>query len=144
MSTSSSATISPTGRRAGNAIDPDPLDTCGRVTGRAGVARDGGELAGLCDCGRTSDPGGGVASGADDGGADVGGIEGGAYETGPCGITAGRAACCGYGASSAIFAVGARRACSPLAGCLAPQPPQNREFGSFSVPQVAQRIPAPA
>jgi hypothetical protein len=37
-----------------------------------------------------------------------------------------------------IFAVGATR----LDGAsFAPHPPQNRESGAFSVPQVAQRIP---
>jgi hypothetical protein len=106
----------PIGRRGGSAIDPDVLDSCGLVAGRALNGRaTGGELDGCCDCGRTNEPGGGVASGADDGGEDAGGIEGGAYETGPCGTAAGREACCGYGASSEIFAVGASR-CSPDAG----------------------------
>lgn len=134
-------------------IDSEPLESCGRVTGRAGVARAvGGALAGFCAGGFTSEPGGGVDSepgggvastgGADSFGADTdcGGIDGGAYETGPCGATAGRPDCCGYGASSEILAVGASR-CSPDTGWRAPQPPQNREFGSFSVPQVVQRIP---
>jgi hypothetical protein len=102
----------PIGRR-GSAIDADTLETCGGGAARGGVLTgraaggeldgraDGGELAGLCDCGRTSVPGGGVASapGADIGDADIagGGIDGGAYETGPCGVTAGRAPawCCG-------------------------------------------------
>jgi hypothetical protein len=134
----------PIGLRASTGIDSERLD-CGFGVGR-GVARDTG-LAGFCDAGRTSEPGGGVdnTGGTDAGGddTDCGGIDGGAYETGPCGITAGRAAGCGYCASSLILAVGASR-CSPDAGCFAPQPPQNREFGSFSVPQVAQRIPPSA
>jgi hypothetical protein len=45
------------------------------------------------------------------------------------------------GASSGILAVGATRGSAP---CLAPQPPQNRESGVFSVPQVGQRIPPSA
>jgi hypothetical protein len=44
----------------------------------------------------------------------------------------------GYGASSEIFCVGAT---SPLDCMRAPQPPQNRESGAFSVPQFGQRIP---
>jgi hypothetical protein len=79
----------PIGLRAGSAIDPDTLDTCGRVAGRGAVLTGraaggeldgrapGGELAGFCDCGRTSEPGGGVEIGADIG-AERGGIDGGA------------------------------------------------------------------
>ena len=44
----------------------------------------------------------------------------------------------GYRASSASFTVGATRL-GP--GVRAPHPPQNRESGVFSVPQLAQRIP---
>ena len=75
----------PIGLRAGSAIDPDTLDACGRVTVPTGRAAGGeldgrppgGELAGFCDCGRTSEPGGGVEIGADIG-AERGGIDGGA------------------------------------------------------------------
>jgi hypothetical protein len=45
-------------------------------------------------------------------------------------------------ASSEIFWVGATR-CADAAS-RAPQPPQNRESGAFSVPQLGQRIPSPA
>lgn len=47
----------------------------------------------------------------------------------------------GNGASSEIFAVGATRTSEPS---FAPQPPQNRESGAFSVPQLGQRIPPSA
>jgi hypothetical protein len=47
----------------------------------------------------------------------------------------------GIGASSKILCVGATGLCD---GMRAPQPPQNRESGAFSVPQVAQRIPPQA
>lgn len=61
----------------------------------------------------------------------------------PCAIGAGaEAGRCGKGASSEIFWVGATR--GPDAPSLAPQPPQNRESGAFSVPQLAQRIPSQA
>ena len=43
------------------------------------------------------------------------------------------------GASSAIFVVGATRESCGVNR--APQPPQNRESGVFSVPQLGQRIP---
>jgi outer membrane lipoprotein SlyB len=46
----------------------------------------------------------------------------------------------GYGASSCIFTVGATRGGSEV-GIRAPQPPQNRESTSLSVPQDGQRIP---
>jgi hypothetical protein len=46
---------------------------------------------------------------------------------------------CGKLASSAIFWVGATRAPEPANR--APQPPQNRESGALSVPQLGQRIP---
>jgi hypothetical protein len=55
--------------------------------------------------------------------------------------TIGGAGACGYPASSVIFCVGASRA---DAKTFAPQPPQNREPGAFSVPQLGQRIPRPA
>ncbi len=42
--------------------------------------------------------------------------------------------------SSEILWVGARR--EPVAVSRAPQPPQNRESGAFSVPQLGQRIPS--
>jgi hypothetical protein len=50
--------------------------------------------------------------------------------------------CCGKRASSEIFCVGATR-CA-VAASRAPQPPQNRESGAFSVPQLGQRIPSQA
>jgi hypothetical protein len=54
--------------------------------------------------------------------------------------------CCARGCTSfapvVIFCVGASRL-SP-AESRAPHPPQNREFGSFWVPQLGQRIPAQA
>jgi len=59
--------------------------------------------------------------------------------TGPGVCAAGR---CGKPASSEIFWVGATR--GPEALSRAPQPPQNRESGAFSVPQLAQRIPSQA
>jgi hypothetical protein len=46
---------------------------------------------------------------------------------------------CGKLASSAIFSVGATRETD--APNRAPQPPQNRESGALSVPQLGQRIP---
>jgi hypothetical protein len=49
---------------------------------------------------------------------------------------------CGKLASSEIFCVGATR--GPVVPSRAPQPPQNRESGAFSVPQLAQRIPSQA
>jgi hypothetical protein len=49
---------------------------------------------------------------------------------------------CGKLASSEIFCVGATR-CA-VAVNRAPQPPQNRESGAFSVPQLGQRIPSPS
>jgi hypothetical protein len=61
---------------------------------------------------------------------DVGGIDG----AGTCG---------GYGASSTTFTVGATRGASETTS-RPPQPPQNRESTSFSVPQVGQRIPLAA
>ncbi len=48
----------------------------------------------------------------------------------------------GNRASSEIFSVGATR--GPEVPSRAPQPPQNRESGAFSVPQLAQRIPSQA
>jgi hypothetical protein len=156
--------MSPIGRRGGTTNDPDALDTLGADTAGAGDRARGGCEAGAsygdgCDTGLTSEPGTGVASdfgaagtaacggtesgpdgftGAD--GGDDGGIDGGAYDTGPCGRATCAGPCCGYAASSWILCVGATRG-SPLAGWRAPQPPQNRESGAFSVPQVAQRIP---
>src|SRR5262249_6856539 len=44
-------------------------------------------------------------------------------------------------ASSEILCVGARRCCTG-SGKRAPHPPQNRESGAFSVPQLGQRIPS--
>jgi hypothetical protein len=49
----------------------------------------------------------------------------------------------GNGASSAILTVGATRGAS-LPGMRAPHPPQNRESGALSVPQLGQRIPLAA
>ena len=66
--------------------------------------------------------------------------------TGVCGITGagGATGSCACGCTSlapvSIFCVGAIRF-SP-AGRRAPQPPQNRESGSFWVPQLGQRIPS--
>src|SRR5262245_57632216 len=68
-----------------------------------------------------------------------GGISGGANETGVLGAGTG-VGCAGYGLSSEILNVGATRGRSG-ALCRAPHPPQNRESGAFSVPQVGQRIP---
>lgn len=118
--------------------------TAAEIGARPDVAGDG-----CWDAGRTSEPGGGVDIGA----AAGGGSDGGAYETGPGGADeGGREATfpCGYGASSGILAVGASRGAAetwlawPVGLRRAPQPPQNRESGAFSVPQVGQRIPPSA
>jgi hypothetical protein len=56
--------MSPIGRRGGTSIDPDALETCGRVAARGGAlvgCAVGGTLAGPAG-GRASDPGGGVDS----------------------------------------------------------------------------------
>jgi hypothetical protein len=92
------------------------------------------DICEACDVGCTSDPGAGVGNDGD-GEAARGGIDGGAYDTGPGGMAAG-AVGGASGASSGIFAVGA--------SWRMPQPPQNRESGAFSVPQLAQRIPPSA
>jgi hypothetical protein len=52
----------------------------------------------------------------------------------------GGAAGVGNAASSSSLIVGATRGTSATPS-RAPQPPQNREFDSLSVPQLAQRIP---
>jgi hypothetical protein len=72
-------------------------------------------------------------------GAALGGIEGGAYDTGPSGGDDGGVVGGASGASSEILCVGATLDCAGVRR--APQPPQNRESGSFSVPHVGQRIP---
>jgi len=74
-----------------------------------------------------------------------GGIVGGAYETGPAAYALGPAvvnAAGGSGASSGIFAVGATR--GSVITSFAPQPPQKRESGVFSVLHAGQRIPRQA
>ncbi len=53
---------------------------------------------------------------------------------------AGGGAGVGNGASSETLSVGATRGASGESR--APHPPQNRESGVFSVPQLGQRIPA--
>jgi hypothetical protein len=96
-STTSTSAMSPTGRRGGTANDSDAP----AIGARACVLL-------CCEAGRTSEPGGGVEIGA----AVGGGSEGGAYDTGPGGIDDGARDAtfpCGYGASSGILAVGARR-----------------------------------
>ena len=78
-------------------------------------------------------------------GADTrggGGMLGGAYDTGPAAYAFGPAvvnAAGGSGASSGIFVVGATR--GSVTASFAPQPPQNRESGVFSVLHAGQRIP---
>jgi hypothetical protein len=75
-----------------------------------------------------------------------GGMLGGAYEIGCAACTPGVvvviALGTGNGASSGIFAVGATRGSDGAS--FAPQPPQNRESGVFSVLHVGQRIPRQA
>jgi hypothetical protein len=83
-----------------------------------------------------------IVTGAEEPGIGVVAIPGGGVETGRgAGVT-----CCARGCTSfapvVIFCVGAIRF-SP-AGRRAPHPPQNLEFGSFWVPQLAQRIPPQA
>jgi hypothetical protein len=73
------------------------------------------------------------------GAAVGGGIEGGAYETGPPATDGGADVGGASGASSEILCVGATLDCAGVRR--APQPPQNRESASFSVPQLGQRIP---
>ena len=71
-----------------------------------------------------------------------GGMLGGAYEIGGAawpGVVVVSAPGTGNGASSGIFAVGATR--GDAGTSFAPQPPQNRESGVFSVLHVGQRIP---
>jgi hypothetical protein len=62
--------------------------------------------------------------------------------TGTPGAIIGGGGRCGKLASSSIFCVGARRAADEAS--FAPQPPQNREPGAFSVPQLGQRMPSQA
>jgi hypothetical protein len=119
----------PIGRRGGTANDADACESCARAG---------------CDPGCTFAPGCGVAietGGTGCTGGEAGGTEGGAYDIGLAGTAGTCGDGCGYGASSKILCVGATR-CADAS--FAPQPPQNRESGSFSVPHVGQRIPPSA
>jgi len=116
------STIHPIGRR-GTSIEPD-IAVRGREAVRAELAAGFGTCGGCEPC----------AAGGTDAGRGI--------CTGGAGCEAARAAgcACGYGASSEILAVGATR-CSTVPN-RAPQPPQKRESGALSVPQLGQRIPA--
>lgn len=157
------------GRRAGigNDSDGSPIKASGEAFGETSEAVRGGrapkpvpgKASDATLPGRCGGPPGGVLIGfADGAGALVerggGALEvlaarcarGGAAEIGRgmttpgavTGAAAGASWRCGKRSSSEIFCVGATR--DGLAERRAPQPPQNRESGALSVPQLGQRI----
>jgi hypothetical protein len=147
-SISSTTTMRPQGRRATIGIDIDGSSSCVRGRGGLTATLGGVDASGAYTAGGALliARGGGALGGAMPAGITVYGAGGrGRGVTGctatcvPCPPDIG---CCGNRASSEIFCVGATR-CA-VAPSRAPQPPQNRESGAFSVPQLGQRIPSEA
>jgi hypothetical protein len=140
----------------GAATGPEGGTTAGAI---GALAARGAGAAACCALGPRAPPGIGVPGIGVPGGSDAGaapgsGVPGGSDATAApwagvlviTGIGDDGVASCTRAATSlappGTFCVGASRG-SPTAR-RAPHPPQNREFGSFWVPQLAQRIPAQA